>query len=132
MVLFILLTSHNAQEIPIDMDVDATCTTNWSQLAWSCPFRRQAFMHRHPTNSSTLHTSGNHRRAATGGSVDRPRGLVRNQPGDRKAPIFWDHADLPNWIISIEAERSGDRTRRIGFGKALRIKQRRLHAIVKA
>src|SRR5882762_6580851 len=38
MVLFILLTSHNAQEIPIDMDVDATCTTNWSQLAWSCPF----------------------------------------------------------------------------------------------
>src|ERR1700740_3352257 len=25
-------------------------------------------------------------------SVDRPRGLVRNQPGDRKAPIFWDHA----------------------------------------
>jgi hypothetical protein len=101
MVLFILLTSHNAQEIPIDMDVDATCTTNWSQLASSCPFLRQAFMHRHPTNSSTLHTSGNHRRAATGGSVDRPRGLVRNQPGDRKAPIFWDHADLPNWIISI-------------------------------
>src|SRR5260370_22417214 len=114
------------------MDVDATCTTNWSQLAWSCPFRRQAFMHRYPTNSSTLHTSGNHRRAATGGSVDRPRGLVRNQPGDGKAPIFWDRADLPNWIVRVEAERSGDRARRIGFGKALRIIERRLHGIMQA
>src|ERR1700751_1029365 len=63
-------------------------------------------------------------------SVGRPRGLVRNQPGDRKVPIFWDHADLPNWISSVEAERSGDRARRIGFGKALRIKQRRLHTII--
>src|SRR5580704_3497898 len=65
-------------------------------------------------------------------SVDRPRGLVRNQPGDRKAPIFWDRADLPNWIVSVEAERSGDRARRIGFGKALRIKQCRLHPIIEA
>src|ERR1700730_11727719 len=65
-------------------------------------------------------------------SVDRPRGLVRNQSGDRKAPIFWDHADLPNWISSVEAERSGDRARRIGFGKALRIKERRLHTIIEA
>src|SRR5260370_31983658 len=82
--------------------------------------------------SSTLHTSGNHRRAATGGSVDRPRGLVRNQPGDGKAPIFWDRADLPNWIVSVEAERSGDRARRIGFGKALRVISLPLHAIIEA
>src|SRR6478672_13210760 len=40
-----------------------------------------------------------------------------HQPDDRKAPIFWDHAGLPNWIISVEAERSGDRAHRIGFGK---------------
>jgi len=53
----------------------------------------------------------------TAQSVDRPRGFVRNQPGDRKAPIFWDHAGLPNWIISVEAERSGDGAHRIGFGK---------------
>ena len=75
---YVAFTCFDGYSTSIDMDVDATCTTNWSQLAWSCPFRRQAFMHRHPTNSSTLHTSGNHRRAATGGSVDRPRGLVCN------------------------------------------------------
>src|SRR5260370_4466333 len=68
MVLFILLTSHNAQEITIDMDVDATCTTNWSQLAWSCPLRRQAFMHRH------LRTA---RRFTPQATIGEPR------PGDR-------------------------------------------------
>src|SRR6201987_2803473 len=65
-------------------------------------------------------------------SVDRPRGLVCNQSGDGKTPTVWDRAGLPRWIVSVEAERSGDGARRIGFGKALRIKQRRLHAIIEA
>jgi hypothetical protein len=65
-------------------------------------------------------------------SIDRLRGFVANQRGDRKAPIFWDHTGLPDWIISVEAERSGDGVRGIDFGEALRIIQRRLHTIIKA
>src|SRR6201993_3928840 len=49
--------------------------------------------------------------------LERPGCFVGDAAGDIEAPLRRHAENLPFRIICIEAERFGDRARRIGFGK---------------